>query len=121
MKVVGLYVSAGAAVIVLVVAGLALVLSPEAVRAVAWMGALAWLVQSVLFAPLLAARKRLAVFFVAWGGGTLVRLGVIGGAAWWLYRTRALPLAASLLSLAGFLFLLLLLEPVFFRLGLRSE
>ncbi len=121
MRVLGLYVLAGAAAVVLVVAGLALVLPSDGVRAVAWMGAAAWLVQSILFAPLLAARRRLNVFFVAWGGGTLVRLGVIGGAAWWLYRTRALPLAPSLLSLAGFLFLLLLLEPVFFRLGLRSE
>ncbi len=121
MKVFALYVLAGAALVAFAVAGLALVLPPDAMRAVAWMGAAAWVVQSILFAPLLAVRGRRNAFFVAWGGGTLVRLTVIGVGAWWLYRSGALPLAASLLSLAGFLFLLLLLEPVFFRLGLRSE
>lgn len=121
MKALGLYMLAGVAAVVLVAAGLALVLPPEAMRAVVWMGAAAWVMQSLLFAPLLAARGRRNAFFVAWGGGTLVRLAAVGVVAWWLYRSRVLPLAPGLLSLAGFLFLLLLLEPVFFRLGLRSE
>ncbi len=121
MKPLGLYVLVGAGAIALVIGGLALVLPPDAARGVAWMGVAAWVVQSMLFAPLLAARGRRNAFFVAWGGGTLIRLLAIGIAAWWLYRSGALPLAPSLLALAGFLFLLLLLEPVFFRLGLRSE
>jgi hypothetical protein len=33
----------------------------------------------------------------------------------WLSRTDALPRAAALVSLVGFVFLLLLLEPVFLR------
>ncbi len=115
------YALAGALAVALVCAGLGLVLRPEALAAVAWMGALAWAVQVALFAPLLAARGRRNAFFAAWGGGTLARFVVLGVAAWWVWHSRALPLAPSLLSLVSFLFLLLLLEPVFFRMGLRSE
>ncbi len=121
MRVLGLYALASAVAVALVCAGLALVLGPEALVAVAWMGALAWAVQVALFAPVLAARHRRNAFLAAWGGGTLARFAVLGAAAWWLWWSRALPLAPSLLSLVGFLFLLLLLEPVFFRMGLRSE
>ncbi len=121
MKVLTLYALTAALVVALVCAGLGVLLRPEALVAVAWMGALAWAVQVALFAPLLAARGRRNVFLAAWGGGTLARFVVLGAAAWWVWHTGALPLAPALLALAGFLFLLLLLEPVFFRMGLRSE
>lgn len=116
-----MYALAAAAVVALVAGALALVLPAGAVRAVAWTGALAWVVQVVTFAPLLASRRRGNAFFAALGGGTLARLLVLGVLAWWLWRSGALPLAPALLGFAGFLFLLLLLEPVFFRMGLRSE
>lgn len=121
MKVLSLYALAAALAVAVVWAGLAALLRPEALAAVAWMGALAWVVQVVTFAPLLASRRRGNAFFAALGGGTLVRLAVLGAAAWAVWRTGSLPLAPALLALAGFLFLLLLLEPVFFRMGLRSE
>lgn len=121
MRVLTWYALAGAGAVALVCAGLGLLLRPEALAAVAWMGALAWAVQVALFAPLLAARRRRGAFLAAWGGGTVARFAVLGAAAWWVWHSRALPLAPSLLSLVSFLFLLLLLEPVFFRMGLRSE
>ncbi len=121
MRVLTLYALAAAVAVALVCAGLALVLGREALGAVGWMGALAWVVQVATFAPLLASRRRGNAFFAALGGGTLVRLMVLGAAAWVLWRSGSLPLAPALLALAGFLFLLLLLEPVFFRMGLRSE
>ncbi len=121
MRILTLYALAGAVAVAVACAGLGLVLSPEALAAVAWMGAVAWAVQVALFAPVLSARGRRNAFLAAWGGGTLARFVVLGVAAWWVWHTRTLPLAPSLLALVGFLFLLLLLEPVFFRMGLRSE
>ena len=116
-----MYALAAAVAVALVCAALGALLRPDALAAVAWMGALAWAVQVTLFTALLAARTRRNAFFAAWAGGTLVRFAVLGAAAWWVWHSRALPLAPALLALAGFLFLLLLLEPVFFRMGLRSE
>ncbi|HEX9107580.1 MAG TPA: hypothetical protein VF832_10140 [Longimicrobiales bacterium] len=121
MRILTLYALAGAAAVTLVVAALALLLPAAALGAVGWMGALAWAVQVMLFAPLLAARGKRNAFLAAWGGGTLVRFAVLGAAAWWVWHSQALPLAPALLALAGFLFLLLLLEPVFFRMGLRAQ
>ena len=121
MRALAWYALATAVAVALVCAALGLLLRPQALAAVAWMGALAWAVQLALFAPLLAARGRRNAFLAAWAGGTLARFAVLGAAAWWIWRSRVLPLAPSLLALAGFLFLLLLVEPVFFRMGLRSE
>lgn len=121
MRFVTLYALASALAVTAAVAILAVVLPGGALRAAGWMGAVAWVVQVAMFAALFASRRRRNAFVAALGGGTLVRLAVLGGAAWWIWRSAALPLAPALLSLAGFLFLLLLLEPVFFRMGLRSE
>ena len=121
MKFVTMYALAGAVAVALVALALALVLPAEGVRAAGWMGALAWAVQVAMFAALFASRRRGNAFIAALGGGTVVRLLVLGATAWWIWRSAALSLAPALLSLAGFLFLLLLLEPLFFRMGLRSE
>jgi hypothetical protein len=121
VKFVALYALAAAVAVALGSAALALVLPPDALRAVTWMGALAWAIQVALFTPLVAARGMRNAFFAAWAGGTLVRFAALSAAAWWVWWSGALPLAPALLALAGFLFLLLLLEPVFFRMGLRNE
>lgn len=86
--------------------------------------AVAWPVQVVAFALLVRYRSRMHRFLAVWAGGTLVRLGLIGGVAFALTRVPGLAVAPTLLGLAGFLFGLLLLEPVFFRLageGTESE
>jgi hypothetical protein len=54
-------------------------------------------------------------FLLMWAGGTVVRMGVILGAALVLTRVDGLPPAPTLLGLAGFFFGLLLLEPLFLR------
>ncbi len=121
MKVVSLYALTCALVVVGAAGLLALALPADTVRAVAWMGVVAWGVQLALFAPLYAARGRRNAFFAAWGGGTLARFAVLGVVAWWVWRQGSLPLAPALLALAGFLFIMLLIEPVFFRMGLRTR
>nr|PZN89612.1 MAG: hypothetical protein DIU52_12300 [bacterium] len=94
-------------------------LGPQDAAAVRTAAVAAYVIQVVGFAALVSARG--ARFFVAWGGGTLLRLGAVLAAAVWLARTQARPPAPLMLGLAGFLFVLLLLEPIFFRMGLRSE
>jgi hypothetical protein len=87
----------------------------EAVRAV-WVGALLALgVQLVAFGALVALRDRGSLFMVGWAGGMFLRFGAVGALAFWLSRTNALPRPAALISLVAFVFMLLLLEPIFLR------
>lgn len=88
---------------------------PSAVEAV-WIGAgTALVVQLLAFAALVAFRDRGVLFLAGWLGGMLLRFGAVGVMAVWLHRTDALPRGAALMSLVGFVFVLLLLEPVFLR------
>ena len=83
-----------------------------------WAGlALAWLVQAVAFAVLLATTARRAKFVVAgWTVGTFLRLGSLAAIAWLtLGGILGLPAAPTLVALVAALFALLLLEPVVFR------
>ena len=78
--------------------------------------ALASAVQLPAFAALVAARRRGRDFLVSWASGMLLRFAVIAGAAFWVTRRTLLDPAVTLLSLVGFVFLLVLLEPAFLRL-----
>lgn len=95
-------------------------LGPGGAAAVWWAAAVAYVVQLAAFGALLAFRSRPGAFMGVWAGGILLRLMVVGGAALWLVRWSGLELAPALLSLAGFLFVLLLLEPVFFLVAQRK-
>lgn len=75
----------------------------------------AWPVQVVAFGVLMANRTELKRFLVAWVGGTLVRMLLIGVAAVALTQMTTMAMVPTLLGLAGFFFGLLLLEPLFFR------
>ena len=66
------------------------------------------------FAALLRYRDRREAFLAVWAGGILARLAVVLAGAYWVMKSPALQPAPALLSLAGFLFVLLLMEPVFF-------
>jgi hypothetical protein len=79
---------------VLAAAALALPLQIAAFAALAW----GW-----------SVRNR---FLAVWVGGTLARMGVVGAAAVMVSVTE-LPPAPTLLSLAAFLFAMLLIESVF--------
>lgn len=118
------YAVTGAGLVALGAGLLGLLLRPDAARAVWVGGLLAYVVQVVVFGALLAATQRGGAgqtFIAAWVAGTLARFGVVGGAGLWLVRSAAHPPAALLLSLVGFLFMLMLLEGVFYWFGMRSR
>jgi hypothetical protein len=87
-------------------------------RLAIWAGlAVAWLVQAAAFGILLATvRRRPKLVMAGWTAGTILRLAVVGLAAWLtLSGELALPAEPTLLALVAALFVLLLLEPVVFR------
>jgi hypothetical protein len=49
--------------------------------------------------------------------GLVLRMGLVGGVAIWVTRTAVLPPATLLVALVAFVFVLLLLEPLFLRKG----
>lgn len=84
----------------------------------AWLAAaLAAVVQLPAFGALVAARRRGRDFMVSWASGMALRFAVIAGAAFWVTARTTLDPAVTLLSLVGFVFLLVLLEPAFLRLA----
>jgi len=54
-------------------------------------------------------------FLLRWGLGVLGRMGVVAALGLTLHRFQSLDPSVLLLSVCGFLFALLLLEPLFFR------
>lgn len=97
-----------------------LLLDDAAGRAVRVTATVAYGVQLLAFAGLLAFRGRDALFLAGWLGGMILRFAGLGAVAWWVTATSALPRSAALISLAAFLFLLLLLEPFFLRRDVRT-
>lgn len=82
---------------------------------VAAAAAAALVVQAVAFALLVRYRTSGRAFFAVLAGGAALRLGAVVLAALAVVRWRMVPAAPTLLALAGFLFGLLLLEPLFLR------
>jgi hypothetical protein len=95
-------------------------LDPAGRRGVMTAAAIALPVQVIAFAALVRFRTRFSRFLVVWAGGTLVRMAVVVGVAYVVLRSHAEGAVAMLLALAGFFFLLLLLEPLYFRLELAD-
>lgn len=121
MKVWVAYAGAGL-VVVAVGAGLGTMLvSSSAVGAVWFAAVLAWVLQLIAFAALLAVRERPELFLVGWLSGLVLRFGAVGVVAYWLSRSGVLPLAPALVSLVAFVFVLLLMEPLFLRRGLQTR
>ena len=77
--------------------------------------AIAWPVQIVAFAALVRGREG-AGFMVSWLGGMALRFVAVGVAAVWVVRSEGPDPASLLVSLVGFVFVLVLLEPLFLRL-----
>jgi hypothetical protein len=114
------YAMAGLAVTIACAAVATLILGREHATAL-WLSAgLAVTVQLVAFAGLLAVRDRGPLFLFGWAGGMVLRAMVLAALAFWVSRTAAVPKSTALLGLVGFMFLLILLEPVFLRKGTRS-
>jgi len=97
-----------------VVAALAANVAAAPDRGGIWLGAgIAYALQLVAFAFLLAMRDY--QFMAGLVGGMVLRFAAVVVCALWLSRSQALPPAATLFSLVGFAFMLLLLESVFLR------
>jgi hypothetical protein len=75
---------------------------------------LAYPIQVVAFGLLIRFQKETNRFLAVWAGGTVVRMLVVGIAAFVLIRYPSISPVSTLLALAGFFFGLLLLEPLFF-------
>ena len=78
-------------------------------------GLIALPIQIVAFSAMSIFRTNWNKFLVVWVGGTLLRMGVIGLAAFVAIRLDLEGLAPMLLALAGFFFGLLLIEPIYLR------
>jgi len=111
-----------AAVVTVVAAVLISLLGGGGITKAVWLSAgFAFALQTVAFAMLLLVRDRTELFMAGWLGGMVLRFAAVGGLAFYASRYTTLPLAALLLSLVAFVFLLLLLEPVFLRWDLRRS
>ena len=95
--------------------------SGSAVGAFWFAATLAWVLQLVAFAGLVAVRERNELFLLGWLGGLVLRFGAVGVVAFWLSRSEVFPPAPTLLSLVAFVFVLLLMEPLFLRRGLQTR
>lgn len=111
-----------AAVVTAVAAVLISLVGGGGIRSAVWLSAgFAFALQTIAFTLLLLVRDRTDLFMAGWLGGLVLRFAAVGGLAFYASRFTSLPLAALLLSLVAFVFLLLLLEPVFLRWDLRRS
>ncbi|MGH7503461.1 MAG: hypothetical protein ACREL7_17180 [Longimicrobiales bacterium] len=118
MRVLLAYAVAGLVMVVVAWVSAGLVFAGEAVQAVRVSAAVAYVVQLIAFGLLLATRDAHRLFVVGMVGGMGLRLCAVAVLGFWVTRTEAYPAAAFLVSLVAFLFLLLLLEPLFMRKGI---
>ena len=109
-------------IVTLAGAGVGTLLMPAPAMGAVWFGAVvAYVLQLIAFAALIAVRERSELFLLGWLGGLVLRFGVVGLVAFWLSRREVFPLAPALLSLVAFVFVLLLMEPLFLRRGLQTR
>ena len=106
-------------VVALGAVGAALLLDRRGTMGVMAAGVVALPIQVAAFALLARHPLGTTAFMAAWVGGTLVRMFVVGLAGWALVALPDLPPVPTLLGLAAFFFVMLLLEPRFLGLGRR--
>ena len=89
--------------------------------AAVWVSAgVAYGLQLLALALLLVVRKEPQLFLIGWLAGLVLRFAVLGVGAYALAKWPVLPRAETLISYVAFVFLLLLLEPLFLRWDLRN-
>ena len=115
MRALGRYALTGLLMIAVAVAALFPFLGDEGRTGVLLAAAVAYPVQIVAFGLLLRARGEPSRFFVWWGAGVLLRIAVIVVIGLLALRIESLGAEALLLSLAGFFFGLLMIEPTFLK------
>jgi hypothetical protein len=109
------YSATGAGAVVIGVGALWPFLDPAGRTGVLIAATVALTVQIGAFAVLMHFRGRATGFLAAWAGGMAVRMLAVAMVAVGVVSTGMEGGVPTLLSLAGFFFGLLLLEPVFFR------
>ena len=102
-------------------AGVGWLVGPERSAGVWLAAAVATAVQLPAFAALVVSRRKGRDFVISWASGMLLRFAAIAGAAYWVTRATNLDGGVTLLSLVGFVFLLVLVEPAFLRLAEGSD
>lgn len=90
-------------------------LEPAGRRGVLVAASVALPVQLLAFSILIRFRGRVKGFVAAWAGGMAVRGLALGAVAFVVIRSGGEAVVSTLLALAGFFFVLNLLEPVYFR------
>lgn len=85
--------------------------TPSVAHGVLVAGAVALPLQLLVFALMVVPEKSSPAFLGMWVVGTFVRLLAVGGVAWLAAVNEAVEPLATLLSLVGLMFVLLLLEP----------
>ncbi len=98
-------------------AGASLVLENASRGSILVSAVVAWTLQLVAFAVLLAVRHQPRLFMAGWAGGMGLRGLALGALAWAGSRVAALSPEPLLLSFVAFVFVLVLLEPVFLNRG----
>jgi len=109
------YGAASVTLVALVTLALWPFLDPTGRQGVLVAAGIALPMQIAAFAMLVRFRGRLKGFMAAWAGGMALRLVTVVGVAFWAIRTGSGGVVPMLLSLAGFFFALLVIEPLFFR------
>jgi hypothetical protein len=93
-------------------------LVPGTDAASVWLAAgVAYVVQLAAFAVLVRGKRREMGFIVGWGGGMAMRGAALAGMATWVTLSDAHHPETALLSLIGFVMVLVLIEPLFLRMA----
>lgn len=121
MTPVGRYGVTGLLLVLIVVTGLWPFLDADGRRGIALAAAVAYPIQLLAFWLLIRYRQETNRFLAVWAGGTLVRMGVIIVVGLWATRLESVAPVPMLLALGGFFFVLLLLEPAFFRIRIGKN
>ena len=115
MRALGRYALIGLLMIAVAVVALFPFLDDDGRTGILVAAAVAYPVQVVAFGLLLRVRGDPSRFFVWWGAGVAVRVGVVIIIGLVALRIESLGAEVLLLSVAGFFFGLLLIEPVFLK------
>jgi hypothetical protein len=113
----------GVSVLVLLIAVVvALLLAPAHAMPSVWLAAgVALAVQMLAFGLIIAPRRDSPAFLAGWLGGVGLRFATVLAVALTVGRAELFDASTTLLSLVAFVFLLLLVEPVFLQRTLRTR
>jgi hypothetical protein len=115
MKVLSGYAVVTTLIVTLAVGGMWAFLDADGRSSLLLASAIALPIQWVLFLLVVRALGDSTQFLLRWGIGILSRMGLVAAVGLLMPRLEGLDGSVLILSLCGFFFVLLLLEPLFFR------